>query len=339
VNDAHAAAALGRLLAELELDERAFGGTLTFVGEEPLAPSRHRIAAANAAAVAAQAIGVATLWQLRGGGAQEIRVDLERAVVPGLMPLNYLAQNGHSLRWASKRRGSNFFQAKDGRHVYVLHTVDYPNLLLRVLDFLDCSDAHEAIAKAVARWDSFELEEAMAEQKLVGGVARTRAEWAAHPQGQWLAAQPAISVEKIADGDPVPLGAGARPLSGIRVLDLGHILAGPTAARTLAEQGADVLRVGPPQNPDTNLMVIDTGMGKRSAFIDLDRAGDAEVLRGLFSQADVVVQSWRPGALDRRGFGPPDAARLRPGIVYLSISCYGSGGPWRERGGYDPLLT
>src|ERR1700687_1171173 len=99
--DAAAVRGLELLLREIGLAADGFGGNLTFAGEEPLTPSRHRIGAANGAAIAAMAVGVATLWKMRSGTSQDIRVDLQRAVAPGLMPLNVLSQNGHSLRWGA----------------------------------------------------------------------------------------------------------------------------------------------------------------------------------------------------------------------------------------------
>ena len=295
------------------------------------------IGAANAAALGAHAAGIAAIWQMRTEREQQIRVDLQRAVVPGLLPLNYLSQNGYLLGWQARKRAPNFFPTKDDRRFFLLHSMEYPQLLLRTLDFLDCSNSEEAIAKVIARWNADELEAVIAEQKLVGGIARSKEEWASHPQGQWLAMQPAVAIEKIGESAPEPFGPAQRPLTGIRVLDMGHVLAGPTAARTLAEQGADVLRISSPSNPDPNIQVMDAGFGKRSAYVDLDRPDDADRLKALAGRADVFTQSWRPGALDRRGFSPDQLALLRPGLIYLSISCYGNGGPWWDRGGYDPL--
>jgi len=295
------------------------------------------LGAANAAALAAHAAGIATIWRMRFGREQQIRIDLKRAVVPGLLPLNVLTQNGRSLGWRSRKRAPNFFETKDGRHVYLVHAPDYPDLLLRTLEFLDCSNAEEAIAKVIRRWEADELEAALAAEKLVGAIARSRAEWAAHPQGAWLAQQPAVAIEKIGESAPEPFGPAPRPLSGVRVVDMGHVLAGPTAVRTLAEQGADVLRISAPNHPDPNIQLMDTGVGKRSAYLDLDLPDDVAHLRRLVQQGDVLTQSWRPGALDRRGFSAAELAALRPGLVYLSVSCYGSGGPWGTRGGYDPL--
>jgi crotonobetainyl-CoA:carnitine CoA-transferase CaiB-like acyl-CoA transferase len=130
---------------------------------------------------------------------------------------------------------------------------------------------------------------------------------------------------------------GARPLDGLRVLDLTRVLAGPTCGRTLAAHGADVLRIGSPKLPSIAPFVIDTSHGKRSAFLDLDDARDAERLRALVRDADVFAQGYRSGALARRGFGPEALHALRPGIVATSINCYGHVGPWSGRPGWEQL--
>jgi crotonobetainyl-CoA:carnitine CoA-transferase CaiB-like acyl-CoA transferase len=84
-------------------------------------------------------------------------------------------------------------------------------------------------------------------------------------------------------------------------------------------------------------MIVDTAFGKRSALLDFEQPDDAQRLCALARRADMFVQSWRPGALDRAGFGPQALAEQRPGLIYISVSCYGSGGPWRERGGFEPI--
>jgi crotonobetainyl-CoA:carnitine CoA-transferase CaiB-like acyl-CoA transferase len=147
-----------------------------------------------------------------------------------------------------------------------------------------------------------------------------------------------VSIERIGDAPPVPLPAGPRPLGGLRVLDLTRVLAGPTASRTLAEHGADVLRVGTLSLPDNEDMMRDTGHGKRSCALDLRSAADSTVLRTLGTGADVFVQGYRPGAMDRLGFGPEQLAVLRPGIVAVSISAFGHAGPWAGRRGFDSVI-
>jgi crotonobetainyl-CoA:carnitine CoA-transferase CaiB-like acyl-CoA transferase len=132
--------------------------------------------------------------------------------------------------------------------------------------------------------------------------------------------------------------APARPLSGVRVLDLTRVIAGPVAGRTLAAHGADVLHITAPHLPSIPVLAMDGGRGKLSAQLDLRSADDRAVLRGLIAECDVFLQSYRPGALEALGFGQAALAALRPGIVVGTLSAYGEAGPWGGRRGFDSLV-
>jgi crotonobetainyl-CoA:carnitine CoA-transferase CaiB-like acyl-CoA transferase len=123
----------------------------------------------------------------------------------------------------------------------------------------------------------------------------------------------------------------------VRVLDLTRVLAGPTCARTLAEHGADVLHVAAPALPTIDLFEMDTGHGKRQAYLDLNEPAAAETLRGLVRGADVFSQGFQLGSLARRGFGPEQLMQLRPGIIYVSENAFGHDGPWQGRPGWEQL--
>lgn len=326
------------LLQDIGLSEDAVGGSVAITGADPIVPSRHRLGAATAGALATQGAAIAAIWKLRTGRTQNVSVNVRRAVVPGLQTAFHLYQNGCHV--APHPRGAdptNFFATKDGRRIYLLRTTVYPDILTRLFDVLQCGYESAAMARAVSAWNAFELEEALAERRAVGVVARTRVEWLRHPQGAWLAERPPVEIEKIGESTPEPLRPASRPLAGVRVLDATHVLAGPVTTRVLAEQGADVLHVTPPFRLDIHPMVIDTGFGKRTAYADLEKTEDAARLVALVEAGDVFVQSWRPGVLDKFGLSPAALARRRPGIIYVSVSCYGSGGPWQHRGGFEPI--
>lgn len=169
-------------------------------------------------------------------------------------------------------------------------------------------------------------------------MVRSREEWRAHPQGRAVAALPVLEIVKIGEAPAAPAGRGPRPLSGVRALDLTRVIAGPVCGRTLAAHGADVLLVSAPHLPSLPDLVIDTGLGKLSTSLDLRRAEDGERLRALIRDADVFCQSYRPQALARLGLGPEDVARMRPGIVYVTLSAFGHTGPWRERRGFETII-
>jgi crotonobetainyl-CoA:carnitine CoA-transferase CaiB-like acyl-CoA transferase len=147
-----------------------------------------------------------------------------------------------------------------------------------------------------------------------------------------------MEIVKIADSPPVPLLPGDRPLSGVRVLDLTRVLAGPTCARTLAEHGADVLRITAAHLPSLGYQEYDTGHGKLSAYLDLRQPAELETLRTLVRDADVFSQGYRPGTLGARGLSPEDLAALRPGIVYVSLCAFSHAGPWASRRGFDTVV-
>ena len=206
---------------------------------------------------------------------------------------------------------------------------------------LQTSNTKPALARAVAERDAAELERQCQARGLPLVMVRTTQEWRAHPHARLLAERPVIEIERIADGPPVAFGGADRPLADIRVLENTHVLAGPGIGRCFAEQGADALRIAPPCTSDPINFMIDTGFGKRSAFLDLNQPHDQARYRKLAAQSDVVVQSLRPGALEQRGIGYRELVANRAegkGLVYVSVSCYGlESGPWSRFVGYDPL--
>ncbi|HKW54868.1 MAG TPA: CoA transferase, partial [Stellaceae bacterium] len=162
-----------------------------------------------------------------------------------------------------------------------------------------------------------------------------------HPQAAAVATEPLLSIERIAAAPPEPLPRGGdRPLSGFRVLDLTRVLAGPTCARTLAEHGAEVLKVSGPHLPHSGELEIDTGLGKRSCFLDLRQPADVATLASLIrdGRCDVFSQGYRPGTLAARGFAPEQIAALRPGAVCVELSAWSVAGPWAKRRGFDTIV-
>lgn len=304
-------------------------------GSDPVLPTRFRLGAAAAAAIGAVAAGAAVVWQRRGGLPQTIDIDLRRAAA-SLTSFRHLRLNDRPF---PVQQGDvptmAIYRCADGRWIH-LHGA-LPHLRDGTLKLLGCADERAAIAAKVSAWTSQDLEDALAAAGQCGAILRTAEEWAAHPQGQAVAAAPLVELIRIGDAPVLRPSTSERPLSGFRVLDLTRILAGPTCGRTLAEHGADVLRISSPALPDIPLFVPDTSHGKRSAYLDLDTAVARQSLERLIDGADVFSQGYRSGSLAARGFGPDELACRKPGIVVVSINAYGHDGPWAARRGWEQL--
>ena len=306
-----------------------------FTGEtDPILPTPFRIGTAGAATLGATGLAAAELWEMRTRRRQSVGVDVRRATAS--------LRSGHYMKLGegevSTRRNSimGVYPTKDDRWSY-LHC-NFPNHRAAALSVLGVPEDRDAVAKAVLKWRAQDLEEAIIAAKGAGGMARTRAEWLQHPQAAAIASLPLLEIVRIGDAPAEPLPAGKRPLSGIRVLDLTRVLAGPTCARTLAEHGADVLKITAPHLPNLGYQEFDTGHGKLSAHLDLREPRDLEVLRGLVREGDVFSQGYRPGTLGGRGLSPEELTALRPGLVYVSLCAFGHVGPWASRRGFDTVV-
>jgi len=303
-------------------------------GADPVLPTPFRIGAAGAAALTATGLAVADLWELRTGRRQEVSVDLRRAVA-SLRSGHYMQMNGARIS-TERNKVMGVYPARHGRWSYI--HANFPNHREAALKVLGVPEDRDAVRRAVANWDALELEEAIIAAKGAGGMVRSMAEWARHPQAAAVASLPLMEILKIGDSPPEKLPNGDRPLSGIRVLDLTRVLAGPTAARTLAEHGADVMKITAPHLPNIGYQEYDTGHGKLAAHLDLRQKGDLETLCGLAREADVFSQGYRPGTLSNRGLSPEELSKLRPGLVYISMCAFGHKGPWVSRRGFDTVV-
>jgi len=223
-----------------------------------------------------------------------------------------------------------------------LHT-NAPHHRAAALAVLGVPGERDAVTRAVATWQADALETAVVAHGGCAAAMRTLAQWDAHPQGLAVAAEPLLHWQTFDAGADAARDTAAwrplpgRPLSGIRVLDLTRILAGPTATRFLAGFGAQVLRIDPFgwDEPGTVPEVV---LGKRCARLDLKRAADLATLEALLRDADIVVHGYRPDALEHLGFGAARRRELNPALIDVSLDAYGWQGPWHARRGYDSLL-
>ncbi|MCZ6888732.1 MAG: CoA transferase, partial [Gammaproteobacteria bacterium] len=213
---------------------------------------------------------------------------------------------------------AGFQRTADGRWMYIHPSFEANTLALLEL-FGHPQDA-DAARRAIGQWDAPDLERTIWERGLCSAMLRTADEWDACEQGQILNALPVVEIIQIGDAPPRSHEPGDRPLDGYKVLDLTRVLAGPTCARTLTSYGAQALRVAGEGLPHVPQFVAETGMGKRSAYIDLKSADGKTTLNGLVAESDVFSQGYRSGALERLGFGVQDVVAMHPGIVYVSIN-------------------
>jgi crotonobetainyl-CoA:carnitine CoA-transferase CaiB-like acyl-CoA transferase len=139
------------------------------------------------------------------------------------------------------------------------------------------------------------------------------------------------------------------PLHGYRVVDLTTMIAGPMAAMLLADQGADVVKVEGPDRPDhvrragfgrdgLTASFLNNNRNKRSLAVDLKQAAGRAVLREVVRGADVLLQNFRPGVMDRLGLGYAALQAVNPGLVYVSMSGFGETGPYAHKPVYDPII-
>jgi crotonobetainyl-CoA:carnitine CoA-transferase CaiB-like acyl-CoA transferase len=139
------------------------------------------------------------------------------------------------------------------------------------------------------------------------------------------------------------------PLDGYRILDLSAVISGPFATMILADQGADVIKLEPPGSGDftrsagnqsggLSASFLNNNRNKRSVVLDLKQPDAIEAVRRIAATCDVLVQNFRPGVMERLGLGFEDIKKVRPDIVYCSISGFGEKGPWSHKPVYDPII-
>lgn len=196
------------------------------------------------------------------------------------------------------------------------------------------------VSKAIAQWDAQELEEAIFEDGACGCMLRSRSEWEAMPVGKAVCEMPVYRLAKEQDTPAKafgPIDKKRGPLSGVKVLDLTHIIAGPVCTRLLAEQGADVLMIrrGDYLHQEQAMLELDGWAGKNSIQLDFNIPEQLARAKELVKEADVVVCSYQNGALDRFGLSCEDIHALNPNVIYASLMCF-SDTVWKQRPGWAP---
>lgn len=314
------------------------GDALSFIdlpGRDPVFPSSFAVGTAAQATIGAAALAACELAHARGVERQRVAVDMTHAAVECTGAFTVDGKEPET--WG---RFSGLYRCSDGYVRIHANFEHHQDGALRLLGLDPKTATREDAERALLPWRGSDFENAAAERGLVVTMLRTFDEWDATPQARAIAAQPLLTITRIGDAAPLSLpslSSDARPLDGVRVLDFTRILAGPVGGRALAAFGADVMLVNGPHLPNIPA-IADTSRGKRSALLDLRAEADRQTLWRLIDDAHVFSQGYRPGGIASLGFGAEELAKRRPGIVYTSLTAYGTEGPWAGRRGFDSLV-
>ncbi|MGH3653445.1 CoA transferase [Glutamicibacter sp.] len=232
---------------------------------------------------------------------------------------------------------SGFYRTADGwirthanypHHEHSLKSALGASAGIKVADALASLSAHDAQERIVA----------------AGGIAaqvRSRQQWLSSAEGK-VAGSGHWAQFRMRPIGSAPVWKfeprAGMPLHGLKVLDLTRVIAGPTATRTLAALGAQVLRVDGPLLPELPWQYVDTGFGKRSTLLDLKSASGQARIHELLQDADAVILGYRPGALARAGLGENELAQRYPELIVAELGAWGFSGPWAQRRGFDSIV-
>ncbi|MCW1967910.1 MAG: CoA transferase [Anaerolineae bacterium] len=305
------------------------------ISGETVLPGPFAVADIAARCIAASHRQAALFAQQRGLAAGQVRIT-RRAAAAAFRSERYLTVN-HAPPAEPWSPLSGYYETNDGW--VQLHT-NYDHHRDAVLRVTGAANDRASVAAALKPRSRFWVEQAVLAEGGCAFAYRSRQEWEATPQAAALDSLPLMTMTQVAAASPSPAPplSGDRPLAGVRVLDLTHIIAGPVCARTLAAYGANVTRVLATHLPTLITADIDTGFGKTWQMLNLAQADDRAAFLALVRQADIVVQGFRPGAFDKLGVGPAQLCAERPGLVVLTLSAWSHVGPWAGYRGFDSLV-
>ncbi|KAE8383663.1 CoA-transferase family III domain-containing protein [Aspergillus bertholletiae] len=252
-----------------------------------------------------------------------------------------------------RRMSANLYKTKNEGEFFHIHGSLEATTTLNMIgleghrpDLTDYEEVIKVIESHVQKYTAAELEEMNKERKQAGVTAYKYEDFIKTPHGELNVQQPPWKVSRLkGDLPPTPFPA-SRPgskkiLEGIKVLELCRIIAGPTVARILTEYGADVLKITSPNLSDVPFFQVDGNMGKHAADLDLKTEEGRRQFEELLADADVVVDGYRPGAIEKLGYGPEALASLAEkrgkGIVYVNENCFGYEGEWAGRPGWQQI--
>ncbi|TVY47375.1 Succinyl-CoA--L-malate CoA-transferase beta subunit [Lachnellula occidentalis] len=241
------------------------------------------------------------------------------------------------------RQCTNVYKTKDDRW-YHLHGSMNAGPTMRMLGVAEQDVTTEVAQKIyteeVAKWDSTEIEKTANEQFLQAGtVCNTVEEFFASPHGKIMSEEPLYTSTPIKapqmkwpSSEP-----GHKSLAGIKVLDFSRVIAAPVASKLLAVLGADVLKLSYTGNPEIDILMVDMSTGKRDANVNMKTEAGKAAFRSLVKDADIVIDGFRPGALEKLGFSSAALREINPSLIYMRENCYGFKGPLADRSGWQQI--
>ncbi len=301
------------------------------------------------------------IGQLRGDDIKDghIYCDISYAGLQAirLYMANYYDKEFKKSRLASAIRVDNAingsfykYKTKDGRYIS-FHTY-YQSQQKKLVEGMKLDKPYDKftlmstkkdikyLKKEVAKWDSKELEELAFSCGACACILRSRDEWEASEVGKAVKEMPLIRFEETNDNAKMKLSPSLEngPLTGIKVLDLTHIIAGPACSRILAEYGADVLLVrrGSFKEQEQAMLELDGWAGKDSIQLDLNKEEDLSRIKELIKEADVITYSYQNGCFDKFGLSEEEIRKINPNVIYSNLMCF-SDTVWKDRPGWAPL--
>jgi hypothetical protein len=274
---------------------------------------------------------------MRGLPKQTISVDRRLATLSFNSAIGLQFMNGVIIEGGEIAVPVNsFYETKDGK--WFCFNGAYPHLRDGILNYFDAANSKKAIAAKVKQFESAQIEEYFEKSGFCCAPMFTREEWAQHPHGQFLKDTPIISMQKIGDAKTRVLpDAKHRPLEGVRVIDITHVVAGPWLTRQLADQGADVISIRNVDFPFLYPIVFEESFGKKNIFLDFKSDKGMARLVELIKDADILVWGYNYSGLDRLGLSVEKLKEINPNLILDVVSGYGLVGPWAKRKGWEQL--
>ena len=308
-------------------------GALHFSGPPGGLPSRFHVSDLAVATIGVATLAAAELWAARRKEALR-SVTIDRRHAAAAFQCERLLQPVGWTRPPPWDPIAGDYETADGW--IRLHT-NYSYHREAAMRVLDVPADRGRVSAAVKSRNATELESAVVAAGGCAAALRTLEAWRTHPQGTALAKEALCERDGEFAAHQLPADVSA-PLSGVRVLDLTRVIAGPVGTRYLAAFGADVLRVDPPNFEEVSALLPETTRGKRCAALDLRDPGDRSTWETLIAGAHVLVHGYRPGAMEALGYSRERLRKLNPELVVVRYDAYGWSGPWADRRGFDSLV-